>query len=197
MRKLLLLSLLVVISLSACSSNITQNTPPAPTKSPEEVKKALFGLIEKKDEVENISFYVSQTTNANEDKSDVYVYFSRNSEGIISNLRFVIHYVGQIQLNISRFTINADGEMFEIKNPSTEKITSFTISQEIYDTSIFLSDLRMIKAIANADKAIVRCGAGAASQDIVLSDKQKQAMLKVLKAYKNAGGENKFYGNEL
>lgn len=195
--KKILLSLLVVISLSACSSNMAQNTPPAPTKSPEEVKNALSGLIEKKDDVKNVSFFVSQTTHANKDKSDVYVYFSRDSDGIITNLRFVIHYVDEIQLNISRITINADGEIFEIKNPSTQKITSFTFSQEIYDTSVLLSDLKMIKAIANADKAIVRCGEGAASQDIVLSDRQKQAMLNVLRAYKNAGGENKFYGNEL
>ncbi|GGF67966.1 hypothetical protein GCM10010912_11210 [Paenibacillus albidus] len=185
--------------LSACSLNSEQNLQEEPTKSPQEINQALSGLVEQKDEVEEFSAYYAQTTHENKDKSDFYVYFIRDKEGIVSNLRFVIHYVGTVPINTNWIKINADGQIFEFNNIdySIQKSFYYNTAQEIYESDVFLADLRMIKAMANADKTIVRCIGGVYQEDIVLSKGQKQAMLNVLKAYKNAGGINEFYGDEL
>ncbi|WP_155990487.1 hypothetical protein [Paenibacillus graminis] len=179
---------------------MANNTPPKPTKSPEEVKKALSGLIEKRDEVEEFSAYYAQTTIDNIGKSDAYVYFIKNKEGIVSDLRFVVNYIGTAQINTRWIKINADGQIFEINHADNliQKSFSYTTVQEVYDSDVYLDDLKMIKAMANAEKTIVRCiGGGLYQEDIVLSKRQKQAMQKVLSAYKNAGGENELYGDEL
>ncbi|MFF2911341.1 hypothetical protein [Paenibacillus sp. NPDC057934] len=198
MRKLIL-SLLVIVSLSACSSNMAQNTPPVSTKSPEEVKKALSGLIEEKDEVQEISGYYAQTTIENEGKNDVYVYFIKDEEGIVSNLHFVVNYVGNREIDTKRIKIRADDQLFELRvSSSIKKYFSYSTVREVYSSSVDLNDLKMLKAMANAEKTIVRnVGDGVYVNDIVLSKRQKQAIQNVLTAYKNAGGVNKFYGNEL
>ncbi|CQR55244.1 putative secreted protein [Paenibacillus riograndensis SBR5] len=200
MRRRLLLLFFAVIFLTACSSNVANNTPPKPTKSPEEVKKALSGLIEKRDEVEEFSAYYAQTTIDNIGKSDAYVYFIKNKEGIVSDLRFVVNYIGTAQINTKWIKINADGQIFEINHADNliQKSFSYTTVQEVYDSDVYLDDLKMIKAMANAKKTIVRCiGGGLYQEDIVLSKRQKQAMQNVLSAYKNAGGVNELYGDEL
>ncbi|OBZ18893.1 hypothetical protein A8L34_04915 [Bacillus sp. FJAT-27264] len=198
MRKLIL-SLLVIISLSACSSNMAQNTSPVPTKSPEEVKKALSGLIEQKDEVQEISAYYAQTTIENTNKSDFYVYFIKNKD-VVSNLHFVIDYVGTQQINTNWIQIRADEQLFKFNNIGKYMKKSFSRStvREVYNHDVYLDDLKMLKAMANAEKTIVRLdGEGLYRNDIVLSKRQKQAIQNVLTAYKNAGGVNKLYGNEL
>lgn len=198
-RKTLYLMLLV-ISLSACSSNV-QNTPPEPTKSPEEVNKALSGLIEERDEFGEFSVYYAQTTIDNIDKNDFYVYFIKNEEGIVSNLHYVVDYIGNREIDTKWIKIRADEEVFEVTNNAgilIKKSFSYSTVREVYEDTVYLKDLKMIKAMANAEKTIVRLtGLGLYQEDIVLSNRQKQAMLNVLRAYKNAGGENKFYGNEL
>lgn len=197
-RKFLIL-MLVVMSLTACSSNMGQNTPPEPTKSPEEVKKALSGLIEERDEVEEFSVYYAQTTVENKDNSDVYIYFIRDQENNISDLRFVINYIGQFQVNTNWITINADGQIFKINHAKyvVRKFSSFSYVREIYEDKVYLDSLRMVRAMANADKAIVRIEGLGHYEDIVLNKRQKQAMLNVLRAYKNAGGEDERYNGEL
>ena len=201
MIRKLLLPALMFMTLAACSSNTAQNIQATPTKSPEEVKQALSGLVEQKDEVEEFSVYYAQTSIDNIDNSDFYVYFIKDSGGIVKNLHFVVKYVGTAQINTRWITVNADGQKFDITNNAKYLLNSsisYNTVTEVYDSSVYLNDLKMIKAMANAEKAIVRCtGLGLYEEDIVLSKRQKQALLNVLRAYKNAGGVNEIYGKEL
>lgn len=100
---------------------------------------------------------------------------------------------------IPGFTVATAASVVTItgSNGSTKPGKDNSILKEVYDSSVYLNDLKMIKAMANAEKAIVRCtGLGLYEEDIVLSKRHKQALLKVLRAYKNAGGVNEIYGNE-
>lgn len=197
----LLLAALVVMTLTACTSNNGLNVQATPTKSPEEVNQALSGLVEQRDEFQEISAYYAQTSIDNVDNSDFYLYFIKDSDGSVNNLHFVVRYIGDAQINTKWIMVNADGQKFTITNNARylmKSSISYTTVTEVYDTSVYLNDLKMIKAMANAEKAIVRCtGLGLYEEDIVLSKRQKQAMLNVLRAYKNAGGVNEIYGDEL
>lgn len=196
MLKKFILLLLVVMTLSACAEN--NAGPPQPTKSPEEVEKALSGLIEERDEVYNTSFYYAQTTIENRGKSDFYIYF-RKENGIVSDLQFEVNYVGRTQIDINWLTIRADDQLFDINNIN-DYITSrssYSTVWENYNDIVGRDELKMIKAMANAEKTIVRCtGTDLYSTDIVLSKRQKQAMLNVFRAYMNAGGDTSNFGDE-
>ncbi|AKG33872.1 hypothetical protein [Paenibacillus durus] len=198
MIKKLIFCVLVVMSLSACSSN-EQSNQPQPTKSPEEIAKAVSGLVEERDEVQDVSFYYAQTTEQNKGKSDFYVYFS-NDNGKVSNLEFVVQYIGAHQIDTNWIEIRADDQLFSINNINDYVRGSMSLYavQEVYSSTVYPDDLKMIRAMANAEKTIIRLtGTGLYSTDIKLSKQQKQAMLNVIRAYKNAGGDRYFLGDEL
>ncbi|WP_144027090.1 hypothetical protein [Paenibacillus sp. FSL R7-0273] len=189
--------MVIIAGLTACTPTNENNTEPQPTKSPEEVEKALSGLIEERDEVEGISFYYAQTTieNKNKNNNDVFVYFS-NRNGDVRNLRFVINYTGTVPLNPKWLKIRADDELFESRvDLVIQSSSNLYYAQEFYDTSVFFDDYKMIMAMAKAEKAIVRLSGLSYSGDIELSKRQKQAMLNVINAYLNAGGDTSNFIN--
>jgi hypothetical protein len=161
-----------------------------PTKSPEEIKQALSGLRERKDEVREISFFYAQSASEYVDENDAYVYFSKSKDGVISNPRFKIQYAGDDWIFIDKYTINADGEIFEI-NPEYSEVVRDNNSNgvwEYYETYIDKDTIDMVRKIANAEKVIIRSSGESRHYDMTLSKQQKQAMQKVLKAYEDAGG---------
>ncbi|AIQ47201.1 hypothetical protein R70723_15890 [Paenibacillus sp. FSL R7-0273] len=197
MLKKMLCIMVIIAGLTACTPTNENNTEPQPTKSPEEVEKALSGLIEERDEVEGISFYYAQTTieNKNKNNNDVFVYFS-NRNGDVRNLRFVINYTGTVPLNPKWLKIRADDELFESRvDLVIQSSSNLYYAQEFYDTSVFFDDYKMIMAMAKAEKAIVRLSGLSYSGDIELSKRQKQAMLNVINAYLNAGGDTSNFIN--
>jgi hypothetical protein len=161
-----------------------------PTKSPEEIKQALSGLRERKDEVRDISFFYAQSTSEFVDENDVYVYFSKSKDGVISNPRLKIQYAGDDWVFIDKYTINADGEIFEITPEYSEVVRDNNSNGvwEYYETYIDKDTIDMVRKIANAEKVIIRSSGESRHYDMTLSKQQKQAMQKVLKAYEDAGG---------
>lgn len=161
-----------------------------PTKSPDEVKQALSGLRESKDEVREISFFYAQSTSKHVNENDAYVYFSRNNEGVISNARFRIQYAGDDWIFIDKYTINADGEIFELTPEYSEVVRDNSSGGvwEYYEPFIDKEILPIVQKIGNAEKVIIRAQGESRHYDMTLTKQQKQAMLKVLKAYNEAGG---------
>lgn len=161
-----------------------------PTKSPEEIKQALSVLRESKDEVREISFFYAQSTSEFVDENDAYVYFSRSKDGVISNPRLKIQYAGDNWLFIEKYTVNADGEIFEITPEYSEVVRDNNVNGvwEYYETFIDKDTMAMVQKIANAEKVIIRSEGESRHYDMKLSKQQKLAMQKVLKAYEDAGG---------
>lgn len=59
---------------------------------------------------------------------------------------------------------------------------------EYYETYIDKDTMTMVQKIANAQKVTIRVEGGNQNYDMTLSGQQKQDMLTVLQAYKDAGG---------
>ncbi|MEK4328900.1 hypothetical protein MKX70_23975 [Paenibacillus sp. FSL R7-0312] len=171
-------------------SGISSETAAEPTKSPDEVKQALSGLRESKDEVRNISFFYAQSTSRHVNENDAYVYFSKSNDGVISNPRFRIQFAGDDWIFIDKYTINADGEIFELTPEYSEVIRDNSSGGvwEYYEPFIDKEILPIVQKIGNAEKVIIRAQGESRHYDMTLTKQQKQAMLKVLKAYNEAGG---------
>ncbi|MFF2910020.1 hypothetical protein [Paenibacillus sp. NPDC057934] len=163
---------------------------PIATKSPEEIDKILSKLRVEKDEVRESDFYFDPSSSKYSNSNDVYVYFSRTKDSGVTNPRFRIQYSGDRWLFIEKFVINADGEVFEIA-PGYSEISRDNGSGDVweyYDVTIIKDIYDKVLKIANSNKAIIRFEGENRQYDMTVTDKQKKAMLNMLKLYREAGG---------
>ena len=155
----------------------------AKAKAAQELKNALADLRVKTDSVTNKKWYYARTTTQYLDSNSIHLYMGQE-QGSEPYLRFRIQYAGDDWLFINKFTINADGQVFIIE-PDYGDVERDNDSDvwEWYDISPSDENVSMVKAIMNANKAVIRCEGDQYYKDRTITSAEKKALKSVLTGY--------------
>lgn len=154
-------------------------------------KKAINNLIIDHDKVANI--FWRQHKNSPKylnSRSTVYLYFGGTKERA-SNLRMRWQYTAEDWLFVQDITIKADSKTFDIiptKKNRIERDNKNGVVWEWLDSTVINDDVVMFKAMANSKETIIRFNGSKYYKDVVLSKKDKAAILEMLVSYKNLNG---------
>lgn len=146
-------------------------------------------IISHYDEVENLTYYFDSSNTSFAGLSHP-AFFSpmflfMTKEGTNKKLIIRISYFGDSWVFFDHIIFNIDGEKFEINTAELEEPRREVAEIGVWESSVLLYDRyeALINKIINSKKTIMRLS-GKYSEDIVITEEQKQAMQRMLDYYK-------------
>ena len=129
-----------------------------------------------------ITWYKDGNTPKYNDITNVYLYFGQKNDSP-PFLRFRIRYCDTQWLQIMSYIVMADKQRFIQPVVTFKQIRGTTSPQELYDEPVTKELYPIIQKIVSSRKTVIRLHGLKGTGDIMLTDKQKQSMKNVLRAY--------------
>ncbi len=151
----------------------------------ERIAQATKRMSKEYDELEGITWYKDLSTHPYE--TSFHLYFGKKKAGS-PWLRLKIRYYSDDWLFIKSFFVVADGKRFEKNDVNFERDHGSGAIWEWYDENVSKSDIEMIKAIIESNKATIRFIGNQYHRDHKITKKEKRALQNVIDAFKALGG---------
>lgn len=145
------------------------------------------------DEVKEVTFYYDKSTSQYVNVNEFSAYFGKEKDGAPS-LRMRIRYTGDDWLFIESYIFKVDDETITY----TPRYSNFVRDNsggevwEFVDMLVFSKEYSIIKKVINSKKTIIRHQGDVYYHDRTVTDKEKEALQRVLDAYEALGGKTKF-----
>lgn len=153
------------------------------------IKELVHFFNERKDEFEGISWIENKQSPKYRNQNGFYLYFMRNKEGGISNLRFVGQYEAEDWLFIRSLKLNINGNIWEY-TPKNIKSDHDSRIWEWFDDSVSSDNALLIEAIAYSENPIkVRFIGKQYYGERTISKKDIKSIQQTLEYYKALGGK--------
>lgn len=150
------------------------------------LEQATSKMRKKVDEVQGITWYYDKTTSSYNNVNSFHTYIGERASGS-PWLRLRIQYAGDNWLFIDNYKFLIDGRNYEITPVEVERDNNADV-WEWYDTDADKSNIDIIKAIIESDKAVVRYEGKQYYKDRTITSAEKKALQNVLDAFKALGG---------
>ncbi len=150
-------------------------------KKEAEGKKALAKLRKVKDEIEGTTWNYDPSSPRYNNSDAFHLYFATKGD-FAYPLRLKISYHANDWLFINSFVVVADGQRFERNHTRFEKDNNHKI-WEWYDEPMTQDDKKMIEAVINSKKAIIRFYGDKYHNDRTVSQQKKLALKNILTAH--------------
>lgn len=150
------------------------------------LEQATSKMRKEVDDVRGITWYYDKSTTQYNNANSFHIYIGKEKSGS-PWLRLRIQYFGDDWLFINNYKFLIDGYNYEITPEEVERDNNADV-WEWYDTDININNLKIIKAIIESDKAILRCEGKQYYKDRTITSQEKKALQNVLDAYKALGG---------
>lgn len=156
-----------------------------------ERERALARMRKTHDSVKGVTWYRDPSSpRFVNSRSAIFLYIGDRETGA-PWMRLSINYVAEDWLFIEKYTIKADEETFTISPGYGEIETdNSTTIWEWYDTTAGPRELRIARAIANADEVVIRYEGSQYYRDRVVRRAEKTALRNVLNAFEALQGES-------
>jgi len=199
----LIVALLLAVSLTggnnndsstdSSSTSATAEDSPTPTPSPTapeftaaEIATAKANIHTQTDEVKGIKWYYDITSPRDFATWNNAFYLYVGDAGGGPNLRFRINYLGNDWLFIQGYTLNVDGQVYEISADSSDVtqhngiVGGEAMVWEWWDTVATSDNIDMIKAIISSKKTLLRYEGKDYHFDRTITAQEKRALAHVL-----------------
>lgn len=181
-----------VITDKATKEKADADAKAAAAEKQKKLDAAAANLRTKTDEVQDITWYFDNTSPKYSNYNAFYLYFAKDKDKSVHNLRLMIQYAGDDWVFVNKYIIKVDDQTFEITPEYGEVKTDNNGNGvwEYYDTPVVKKTLDIAKAIAASKKTIIRYQGDQHQFDRVVTDTEKQAITNVLDAYEAMGGSD-------
>ena len=171
-----------ILSASA-KPDSTLSVEPAKLTGPE-IDKMLSGLKSKKDDFKETTFYNDPSNSKFVDNNQIYLYLGRNGNYVYPRLR--IQYAGDdwVFVNLYRFVIDGQNRSILPEEDMVRDNEGGTV-WEYVDKNPSMTDLLILKEIAESKSAKMRYEGKDKVFDRVISSKEKQSLRRIIKIIEN------------
>ncbi len=153
----------------------------------ERIAKISKNFRENKDEFSDFGWVEHKNTTPYRNRNSIHLYFQKDNNGNVQNLRFVIQYEADDWLFIRNMIFNIDGENVRFIPNDMERDNDYGRIWEWSDEpASFESDL--VEKIANAKTVKVKFNGDQYYDTRTMSSKQIEAFKQTLDYYKALGG---------
>lgn len=163
-------------------------------KEEQRLASATKKMRKKYDDIRSISWYYDKSSPQYvSSRTNFYAYIGKKGDGY-PWLRLVIQYVADDWLFIEKYTIKADGEIYEIKENSYGEIETDNGYGDIWewlDRKVGQREFQIMKAVAYGKDVKIRFNGKKYYRDRTITSKEKLALRNVLDAYEAFGGQMK------
>lgn len=164
------------------------------TAEKQRIALATKQMKKKYDQIEKITWYQDKSTPSTVSYTQVYLYFGKFDNGILTPTRLVINLnrdIGDSWLFVQNYTFMIDGEKYSI-SPEFNEIRRDNSSYSLWETCDVPTSRSqvntVVQALINSKKAILRFNGQQYYFDYTIPESQKKRMRNVLTAYKTMGG---------
>ncbi|MCX5846658.1 MAG: zinc ribbon domain-containing protein [Deltaproteobacteria bacterium] len=151
-------------------------------------KQALAKMRIKHDEIEKVTWYTDKSTPSSNNTNNMHLYIGKSISGH-TYLRLKMQYASSNWLFIEKYIIKADNQIFEIMPLKVER-DHYTTIWEWSDEPVGDNIYKIVQAVINSKKTVIRNEGTTYHKDRVISKAEKIAMKNVLDAYEALGGDD-------
>lgn len=182
-RAILLVIMCLVIAISANAATSPPKKKQAPVKQLSELDQLRMNMRSKVDQVEGIKWIHDKATSQYVQKSNCYIYLGQRDGSTWG--RFVLGFKAERWVFAKKIIMNIDGERISLIDVSYSDFARDNSSGSVWETAdLPLSSYRAIaEQIAKSKKTIIRFEGDRRHFDITVSQKQKDAMKRVLRLH--------------
>lgn len=153
----------------------------------EKIAKISKNFREKKDEFSDFAWVEHKTTTPYRNRNSIHLYFQKDNNGNVQNLRFVIQYEADDWLFIRNMIFNIDGDNVTFIPNDMERDNDYGRIWEWSDEPASLES-SLVEKIANAKSVKVKFNGDQYYDIRTMSSKQIEAFKQTLDYYKVLGG---------
>lgn len=152
------------------------------------IKELKQFFTEKKDEFESYTWVKPKSRPMYTNQNGFYCYFQKNSDGSVSNLRFVGQYFADEWLFINSAKFNIDGQTFTFVPTEMKRDNGAGEIWEWYDDSVDYSNSHILEAISKAKSVKIRFNGDQYYDDKTMNASTIQSIKRTVEYYKALGG---------